>query len=173
MYYKITNKESDVYKKLHEMRSDEIRIEEENEKIIREKVGLKFDNFIGYLGQQTFCRVTEFISFEFIETEKVDLKIWKPVKKQDRTVYEPNRRYKVGREMSKSLSNGLQKSLYTKPLDILGIGHMYGVSFIFPYVEIFGETILIFLDPKMEPDNQDVIEITKKEFEEIQKENRE
>ena len=37
MYYKIENKECEVYKKLHQMRTEEIQIGKENEKAIEEK----------------------------------------------------------------------------------------------------------------------------------------
>jgi len=73
MYYKIENKESEVYKKLHEQRTKEEQMELKNTASIIEKTGLNFTNFLGRRGQQNFRRVTSYSGFEFIEPEKVDL----------------------------------------------------------------------------------------------------
>lgn len=73
MYYKIENKECEVYKKLHQMRTEEIQIGKENEKAIEEKTGLKFESYLGRSGQQNFSRTTEYFGFKFAEPQKVDL----------------------------------------------------------------------------------------------------
>lgn len=77
MYYKIENKESEVYKKLYELRKKEIQFEKDNVKAIEEKTGLTWESFLGYAGQQNFNRVTQFTGFNFKEIDKIDSKIWK------------------------------------------------------------------------------------------------
>lgn len=164
MYYKIENKNCEVYRKLHEMRTKELKISEENKKAIKEKTGLTFDCFLGSSGQQNFRRVTQYIGFLFKEPEKVDLKIWKKNKDYPE-FFEPNRRTKLGREMEEFLRNGLKGSRYDKPLDILGL-EPHG-RFTFPYVEIVGDIILIYLDNNMNPKDENVIEITRTEFDSL------
>ena len=164
MYYKVENKESEVYKKLHEMRIEELQIDKDNWQTIKQKTGLDFDLFLGHSGQQNFKRTRLFQGFKFNEPEKVDLKIWKRDKDHPQ-IFVPNKRTKVGREMSEFLSNGLKGSRYDKPFEILGVEH--NGKFSFPYVEIVGELILIVLGDNQEPKDPNVIEITKTEFDEL------
>lgn len=164
MYYKIENKDCKVYKELYEMRTKELEISEENKKAIEEKTVLTFESFLGKSGQQNFRRVTQYSGFLFNEPEKVDLKIWKKHKDYP-DCFEPNKRTKIGREMAEFLSNGLKGSRFNKPLDILGL--KANGRFTFPYVEIFGDIILIYLDDNMNPTDENVIEITKREFEQL------
>lgn len=164
MYYKIVNKDSEVYQKLHELRLKELQFEKDNITSIEEKTGLKWNNYLGHKGQQNFCRVTDYSGFEFTEPEKVNLKIWK----RDRNhpaIFVPNCRTKLGREMDEFLLNGLGKSLFTKVWDILNLPHLG--KFTFPYVEIALDTILIYLDDKHIPSDEDIIEITSIEFQSL------
>ena len=163
MYYKIKNKKSEVYKKLYELRKKELQIEDDNEKAINEKIGLKYEEIFGYLGQQNHQRVTQYSGFCFLEPEKVDLKIWKKIPEE---IYVPNTRTKKGKEMEEFLSNSLQKSNFDYVIDILGLEDLS--RFKFPFVKIAeNRSIYLFLDDKHEPENEDIIEITKKEFSEI------
>lgn len=164
MYYKIENKECEVYKKLHQMRTEEIQIGKDNEKAIEEKTGLKFETFLGHSGQQNFRRTTQYIGFKFTEPERVDLKIWQRDKEHPE-IFVPNKRTKLGREMAEFLANGLKGSIYSKPIKILGLPEQR--RFTFPYVEIFGDLILIYLGNNGEPKDENVIEITKREFEKL------
>lgn len=161
MYYKITNTECEVYKKLHEMRTEEAAMNAENKRMVRAKVVLDFDRFYGSNNQQNWDRVQKYEGFCFKEHDKVDLKIWKKHKEDDNT-YVPNLRTEVGREMSKFLKRILQKSDFRKPFKILGID--YGRRFTFPFVEIVGGTILLYLSDHHQPKDENVIEITSREF---------
>ena len=162
MYYKIENKECEVYKQLHELRKKEIQISKDNETAIEEKTGLTWESFLGTNSQQNFRRVPQYSGFEFNEAEKVDLKIWKE-HSEHKGYFIPNRRTKIGREMSEFLRNGLKGSRYDKPFEILGIEHAR--SFVFPFVEIGNDDIIVlYLHEEYQLDNEDIIEITKKEF---------
>lgn len=166
MYYKIENKECEVYQKLRKMRAEEIQIGKDNEKAIEEKTGLKFESFLGRSGQQNFCRTPQYRGFQFTEPEKVDLKIWKQDKKRPE-IFVPNKRTKLGREMDEFLVDGLKSSLYSRPFDILGIPETNG-RFTFPFVEVVNDIVLIFLGSESpEPQDENVIEITKREFSEL------
>lgn len=162
MYYKIVNKESEVYKKLHEMRTKELKWEEDNKTLINEKVGLEWDEFFGHGGQQNFGRVTEFVGFVFTEPEKVDPKVWKR-SIDDNRVFVPNNRTKAGKEMNQFLSNGLNRHYFSVVFDCLGAEHPTG-RFVFPYVEIFeDDIIIIYVDDRTIITDENVIEITSKE----------
>ena len=165
MYYKITNKESEVYKKLHEMRSNEIQFESDNIKAIQEKIGnLEWSGYLGISGQQNFGRVTHYSGFNFKDPSKVNLKTWK-IDKDNPSIFIPNLRTKSGREMSQFLSNGLKRSSYSKVCNILNIARLG--RFTFPFVEICSDVIILYLDEKHRPSDENIIEITSKEFEEL------
>lgn len=162
MYYKIENKDSKIYKKLHELRLNEIRIEKDNLAKVKERIGHSFSNFLGHHGQQNLHRTTQYIGFVFDNPEELDSKVWKKHKDVD-DVYVPNRRSKLGKEIEEFLRNGLEGSMYVTVFEILEVEDIYG-SFMFPFVEIVEDNIYILLDSKQEPKSEDVIEITKREF---------
>ena len=166
MYYKVENKESSVYKKLHALRSRELLIEEENKQAIKDKTGLDFQEFLGHQGQQTFSRVTEYHGFRFLSEKGVQSNIWNKHKEIE-GVFVPNNRTKAGREMANFLANGLKKSNFQSVLSILGCEDSINGRFTFPYVHIAGDIIILFLSNSCEPKDDNVIEITKKEFNEI------
>ena len=60
MYYKIENKECEVYKKLHEMRTKEHQMAKDNIEAINQRVGLEWETYLGYSEQQQFGRVTTY-----------------------------------------------------------------------------------------------------------------
>jgi len=167
MYYKITNKDSKVYQELHALRTKELKIEEDNIKAIEEKTGMTWENSFGNHGQQTFRRVSSYQGFEFKEAEKVDTKIWKQ-HKEHKELYVPNTRTKLGREMQEFLNNGLQRSNYNRVIDILDLEHLR--RFTFPFVEIAGDLIIVFLGDEHEAKDENLIEITKKEFQSLREE---
>ncbi len=168
MYYKITNKNSKVYKKLFDQRTNEKEAEEANIKEIKEKTGLDFKNSFGNHGQQNFNRVTSYAGFEFTEPDKVDLKIWKR-HSEHQMIFVPNKKTKLGREMSEFLLNGLKGFRYDLIFELIGVPELIG-RFKLPFVEICkNEVIVVFLDDEQEPKDKDVIEITKKEFYELLK----
>lgn len=165
MYYKIENKECEVYKKLHEMRTKELQMEEENKQAITEKTGLKWEKFLGHSGQQNFNRVTQYVGFNFEEPEKVNTKMW--IKHPNHEgIYIPNNRTKNGREMNQFIRNGLKGHAFSTVFKNLDMPQPMG-RFTFPYVEICGDTIVIYLGDAQEPKDSNIIEITKRDFNEL------
>lgn len=164
MYYKIENKECEVYKKLHALRTSEIEMNKDNLNAVVEKVVLDFRYYVGTSSQQNFFRTVQFSGFMFTDPTKVDTTIWKEDKKK-KGYYFPNKRTKTGREMAEFLLNGLKKTCYDEVFKILNLPHL--ARFVFPYVEIAGEMILVAIDEKQEPKDPNLIEITKREFEQI------
>lgn len=162
MYYKIENKESEVYKKLYAMRIEEYEFEEQNKEAIKEKTGLEWGSYLGHQGQQNFDRVTSYSGFAFKDASKVDLKVWKQHDKH-KEIFVPNRRTKAGREMSNFLTNGLKRHWYMNVFDNLGIEHPAG-RFKFPFVEVVEDVIIMYMDDYIDQMPKDVVEITKSEF---------
>lgn len=171
MYYKIINKDSGVYKQLYDLRKKEQKIEKSNKKMVKELIGQDFTHFIGKAGQQNFERVTQYSGFEFKHPEKLPPKVWVLDKQYgDKGCYVPNRRTKAGREMLEKLRT-LPHSSIINVFRILEC-EMSGY-FVFPYVEIGKDDVIVFYMSDRYDDvlskNKDIIEITKREFEELNK----
>lgn len=165
MYYKITDQSSEVFQKLHELRTKELEIEKANKKAIEEKTGMTWNVFLGDSGQQQFRRVTQYSGFQFHQTDQIDSKIWKKHKKYPH-IWVPNTRYKVGREMGEFLRNGLQGSHFGDVIEILELEQR--THFNYPFVEICGDEIILYLGDNHRPkDTISVIEITSVEFDNI------
>lgn len=161
MYYKIINKESEIYKKLYELRSKELQIQSENKELVMAKVG-EYKKVWGVTGQRHHGRVTKYIGFVF-DPQKVNEYTWKKIDEEN-NVFVPNKKTKSGREMAKFL-DGLQESSFLEIFEIFGFP-LEG-KFALPYLEIVGDVIILFLDHKHEPNDDNVIEITKKEFHQL------
>ena len=162
MFYKITNKESELYKKLHELRTNERKIDKENNAAVKQLVGDDWDHFSGWEGQQNFHRVTMYSGFAFKHPEKLPPKTWKKHKEYE-DIYVPDRRTKNGRAIAEALDD-LPHSSVLYVFEILDM-EMLG-RFVFPYIEICDdETIVLFVDDKFDLEKKfpDVVEITKKE----------
>lgn len=166
MYYKISDKESKTYKKCHELRTKELKMEEENAKRVREIVGNDWDHFCGVQGQQNLERMTWYKGFAFKDPSKLT-NAWKK-HKEFPGIYVPNTRTKAGKKIKEELGQ-LQKSNMFLVLEIFGL-EVTG-KFCFPYMEICdsGEIVLA-MDDQFNFDNfPEVIEITKREAERLLK----
>jgi len=164
MYYKIENKNCEVYKKLRALREKERKIEKDNKKSIEEKIPYKWKSFYGHSGQQNFGRVTIYSGFCFSNPDIVDTKVWKELP-DGKGCFIPNRRTKAGRDMTEFLLNGLARSNFYCLWEILDLPELG--RFVFPFLEIVDNTLILFLDDKQEPTDINVTEITKQEFNEL------
>ena len=164
MYYKIENKESEVYKQLHALRTEEVAIEKRNKEAIQKKIALPWEQFLGIKGQQNFLRVDIYNGFRFENPKDVDLNTWRE-HKDHKGIFVPNKRTKQGKEMNEFLLNKLESSWYQKPLKILSIDSVG--KFSYPFIEISGDVIVMYLSDNHQPENEDVIEITSVEFNSI------
>lgn len=68
--------------------------------------------------------------------------------------------------MSALLSNGLKGSSISVAFKNLGIEFPHG-TFSFPFIEIANDIILVYLGEKQIPTDENIIEITSKEFESL------
>jgi hypothetical protein len=165
MYYKIVNQNSKYYKKLKALLEKEEKMKEENKQFVKDLVQLSFTKFWGIHGQQNYIRVTQYSGFVFHEPEKVDPKLWVKHKTMD-GVYVPNKRTKAGREIAEALDNGIQKSWFEEPHDILGVKTPIG-EFCMPVVLTCGDVLVLHIDDKCNLNNDEIIEITSKEFHDL------
>jgi hypothetical protein len=168
MYFKIDNTTSPIYQKLFQMRIEELEMSLRNKKAITEITGLEWVEYLGYSGQQNFHRVTQFSGFKFTEPEKVNLKIWKRHKKHN-DFFVPNKWTNLGREMEGFLLNGLEGRMYDEVFEAVGLESPAG-RFSFPFMDICGSLILLFLGGEPELKDENIIEITKTEFNNLLKE---
>lgn len=164
MYYKIVNQESEIYKKMLDLRQYEIQADIDNVNEIKSRTGLDFNSFLGQHGQQNFNRTTSYMGFKFLNPDMVDRKVWKLHKKHP-NIFVPNKRTKVGRDMDNFLSHELKCSSLFSLLEILKLQTI--PKFQFPYLEIVDNILIMSLDDRFNFKNDDVIEITSKEFNEL------
>ncbi len=67
--------------------------------------------------------------------------------------------------MAEFLMNGLEGSFFDSVFEILGV--TYCTKITFPYIEICGELIVVCLSDDQEPTDSNMIEITKKELNQL------
>lgn len=167
MYYKITNKESQLFRELHALRTKEREIEQANRDKINKKIKAEFTGYKGHQGQQNFWRVTQYSGFVFTYPENIDKATWRE-DKDNPGLYIPNRRTKKGKEMHSFLNTGeeLQSSNFQDVLHILKLDRL--MRFSFPFLEIAEDVLILYIDAQWRPKFEDLIEITRTEFEELQ-----
>lgn len=161
MYYKVVNKESEVYKKLRDQREKELAAEKRNEEKLNELLGFEFQSFYGRMGVQNLHRVNRYTAFVPVDVSLVTKAV--RLSKDYKDGYVPNLRTKAGRELQKFLSNGMESFNFRQVLKILGCETFYG-RFTIPFMMMVEDVILLYLDERNVPIQEDVIEITRTEF---------
>lgn len=164
MYYKIENKNSELYKALRTQREKEIENDKRNRELIEEKIPQEWAGFWGIGGQQNFNRTPEYRGFGFNNPSDLSDVIWVE-KKGNPGIYIPNKRTKGGKEMAEFLDN-LGGYRFTLIFEIFGIDFPQG-KFSFPFIEIVGDIIIIFMDDQFDLKDEDLVEITRTEFNSI------
>ena len=169
MYYKITNTDCDIYKKLYNLRTNEKEIDKRNEAKIKEIVGDDWEECVGWFGQQNIWRCTRYSGFKFNHPENINHKAWKKHKEYE-GFFVPDRRTKAGREISDLLRNGLEHSSVITAIEIFECEITQ--SYAYPFIETCKDgCIVVFMSDKFDLENKfsDMIEITKREFEQLLK----
>lgn len=160
IYYKITDKESDLYKKLYEQRTMELEAHKQNQVTLAKLIPYKWDIYSGHR-DNSFSRIQRYFGFKFENPEEVDMKVWKRDPNHPE-IFIPNKRTKAGKEMQKAISN-LKCFSFMEIMDILDIKDYCG-RYVIPTLEIAGDTILVSVDDKHKLTQQDAIMITMDEF---------
>lgn len=161
------NKESDIYKVLHKQRTKELAAKKENNKILKELIPYKWEQYLGWK-DNSFGRIPAYFGFKFENLEEIDKNIWKQ-DKNNPAYYVPNKRTKAGKEMAVKLDR-LKRFSFYRIWEMLEISNETGSKSV-PFLEIAGDILLLFLDDSQNPKDQNVVEITKREFIQIFKEN--
>lgn len=165
IFYKVENKDSELFKKASEFLEVEDRLREEQKAAIEAKV----PKFKTYRGAKGFNRIVRFTGFVFEDQQNIDPKVWKTEEKDGKMLSTPNRRTKVGREMYKFL-NSFDRTTAWDVDRVLGIEkEMIFGSFYPANLFNFNDRIYIWIDSKFraefEKNNTDIIEITHGEME--------
>ena len=164
IFYKVENKDSELFKKASEFLKVEDRLREEQKAAIEAKM----PKFTTYRGQKGFNRIVRFTGFVFDDQQNIDPKVWKTEEKDGKMLSTPNRRTKVGREMYKFL-NSFDRTTMWDVDRLLGIEKqsIFG-SFIPANLFKFNDRIYILIDEQFreefEKNNTDIIEITRGEM---------
>lgn len=164
LYYKVENKDSDLYKRANEFLVMEDKLREIQRKAIESKVP-KFSKFKWSKG---FNRIVRYIGFVFDDKENIDPKVWKTKEEDGVMLSTPNLRTKVGRAMDEFLRSFKRTNAWD--IDrLLAIDEkaLYG-SFYPANLFEFNDRIYIIIDSQFrdvfEKNNTDIIEITNGEM---------
>lgn len=159
-YYKVENKESDLFKRTSEFLAKEDRLQNFQKKSIIAKVP-KFDE---YQGERGFNRIIRFTGFVFDNPQNVDPKVWKTKKEGGKIFFVPYLRTKAGREMDKFL-NSFETTTVWDVDALLKIDNKIICGEFYPAnLFKYNDCVYILLDTKyreiFEKNNSDFIEIT-------------
>ena len=158
-YYKITDKSSKLWKDFVALRQEERDINDRNESRVVEVTGFPREA----LG---WCKTSGDRTFSFGGVQKKyipkDSKAWRKVKGQPE-YFEPNKRTKDGKEISKRLKD-MESSDFFEIYKVLKVELPVG-SFTIPTMEVCGETVVLALDEYVKKDS--LIEITRTEIKNI------
>lgn len=164
LYYKVENKDSDLYKRANEFLAMEENLREAQRKAIESKV----PKFSKYKGAKGFNRIVRYTGFVFDDKENIDPKVWKTKEENGEMLSTPNLRTKVGRAMDDFLRSFKRTNVWDvdKLLAIDGKS-AYGRFYPANLFE-FNDCIYIIIDSRFrdvfEKNNADIIEITNGEM---------
>ena len=164
LYYKVENKDSDLFKRANEF----LAMEEKLREIQRKAVELKLPKFSKYAVIKGFNRIVRYTGFVFDDKENIDPKVWKTKEENGEMLSTPNLRTKVGKAMNEFLCSFKRTSVWDVN-SLLAINEMriYG-SFYSANLFEFNNRIYIIIDSQFrdvfEKNNTDIIEITNGEM---------
>lgn len=164
LYYKVENKDSNLYKRANEFLSMEEKLREIQKKTIESKV----PKFSKYRGEKGFNRIVRYAGFVFDDKESIDPKVWKTKEENGVMLSTPNLRTKVGRAMNEFLRSFKRTDVWDVDrllfIDEKSICGTYYPADLF----VFNERIYIIIDSQFrdvfEKNNTDIIEITNGEM---------
>ena len=164
LYYKVENKDSDLFKRANEF----LAMEENLREIQKKTIESQLPKFSKYRGEKGFNRIVRYVGFVFDDKESIDPKVWKTKEENGVMLSIPNLRTKVGRAMSEFLSSFKRTDVWDVDrllsIDEKSICGTYYPANLF----IFNECIYIIIDSQyrdvFEKNNTDIIEITNGEI---------
>lgn len=166
IYYKITDKESDLYKTLYEQRTKELEARKENEELLEKLIPYKWEIYSGHR-DNSYSRIPRYFGFKFENPDEVDMNVWKR-DRSDPEMFVPNRKTRAGKRMATDLEN-LKYFSFIRFMEMLEITDYCG-RWVVPAMEIAGDAILVEVDDKHELKQPEAIMITKNEYFDILRE---
>ena len=164
LYYKVENKDCDLFKRANEFLAMEEKLRETQRKTIESKL----PKFSKYKGKKGFNRIVLYTGFVFDDKESIDPKVWKTKEENGEMISTPNLRTKVGKEMNEFLRSFKRTNVWDvdRLLAIDGKS-LYGRFYTANLFE-FNECLYIIIDSRyrdvFEKNNTDIIEITNGEM---------
>lgn len=161
MFYKITNTESELYKKLKAHTDLKNEMQQKNIEKAKDLLGVDFTTFVN--SSNFFCRLPVIHGVQPQDPSKLpdcmrEMKGWPGV-------YEPDTRFKKGREMRDALLKLPNISGYDE-LKLLGLFKAEGRN-IAPLIYENNGIVVLMVDDKYEFEHEDALLITSKEFDKI------
>ena len=164
LYYKVENKDCDLFKRANEFLAMEKKLRETQRKTIESEL----PKFSKYKYVKGFNRIVQYTGFIFDDQESIDPKVWKTKEENGEMLSTPNLRTKVGKAMNEFLRSfqrttvwDVHRLLAIDKKDICG-------SFYNANLFEFNNRIYILIDSQFrdvfEKNNMDVIEITNGEI---------
>lgn len=164
LYYKVENKDSDLFKRASEF----LAMEEKLREIQRKTIESKVPKFSKYRGEKGFNRIVRYTGFVFDDKESIDPKVWKTTVENGVMLSTPNLRTKVGRAMNEFLRSFKKTNVWDVDR-LLSIDEKSLCGEFYPAdLFVFNECIFIIIDSQFrdvfEKNNTDIIEITNGEM---------
>ena len=164
IYYKVDNKDSDLFKNASEFLAMEEKLRETQRRTIESEL----PKFSKYKCKKGFNRIVLYTGFVFDDKESIDPKVWKTKEENGEMLSTPNLRTKVGKEMNKFLRSFKRTTVWdVDRLLAIDKDTIYG-SFYQANLFEFNECLYIIIDSQFrdvfEKNNTDIIEITNGEI---------
>lgn len=100
-YYKVTDKESELYKKANKF----LNMEQEFRNTQNAAVKAKVPSFTLCQTETGFNRIAKYVGFVFEDQDNIDKKVWSTKTVDGKPISYPNKRTKAGKEMAEFLEN--------------------------------------------------------------------
>ena len=164
LYYKVENKDSDLFKRANKF----LAMEENLREIQKKTIESQLPKFSKYKGKKSFNRIVQYTGFVFDDKESIDPKVWKTKEENGVMLSTPNLHRKVGRAMDEFLRSFKRTDVWDVDrllaIDEKSICGTYYPADLF----VFNECLYIIIDSQFrdvfEKNNTDIIEITNGEM---------
>ena len=164
LYYKVENKDSDLFKRASEF----LAMEEKLREIQRRTIESELPKFSKCRVEKGFNRIVRYTGFVFDDKESIDPKVWKTTVENGVMLSSPNLRTKVGRAMDEFLRSFKRTNIFDlHRLLAIDEKNICGIFYNANLFE-FNNRIYIIIDSQFrdvfEKNNTDIIEITNGEM---------
>lgn len=165
-FYKVQNKESDLFKKASEFLHNENELRNIQDEVVKEKL----PRFSYYKSMSGFTRIIQYVGFVFDDQQSIDPKVWKTKEVEGKMLSTPNLRTKAGKEMAEFLRSFKRTTCWDVDRLLNIDKHSFMGSFYPASLFKYNNCVYIIIDSQcrelFESNNTDIMEITYGEMEE-------